>query len=88
MGTRKAGASRQAIAGAALGPLTGIVMGLVGFLFMPLVGAAIDEFMARQDPQRALRVGVATGLGIPTGLLSKVDIAFMMIGLFVAALLI
>ncbi len=88
MGARRAGASRQAIVGAALGTLAGIVMGLVGVLFMPLVGAAIGEFMARQDPQRAPRVGVATGLGIPAGLLSKVVIAFMMIGLFVAALLI
>ncbi len=88
MGARKAGASRQAIVGAALGTLAGLFMGLVGVLFMPLVGAAIGEWLARRDHGQALKVGVATWLGIMVGMVSKVVIAFMMIGLFVAALLI
>jgi uncharacterized protein YqgC (DUF456 family) len=87
LGAKKAGASRQAIVGAALGTVAGIFMGLVGVLFMPLLGAAIGEFVARQDHQRAVKVGVATWLGIMAGLVSKVVIAFMMIGLFVGALL-
>lgn len=88
LGARKAGASRQAIVGAALGTLVGLFMGLVGVLFMPLVGAAIGEWLARRDHGQALKVGVATWLGIMAGMVSKVVIAFMMIGLFVAALLI
>ena len=88
LGARKAGASRQALIGAALGTLAGIFMGLVGVLFMPLVGAAIGEYLARQDHQRAVKVGVATWLGIMAGLVSKVVIAFMMIGLFVVALIV
>jgi uncharacterized protein YqgC (DUF456 family) len=87
LGARKAGASRHALVGAALGTVAGVFMGLVGVLFMPLVGAALGEFLARRDHRRALEVGVATWLGIMAGLLSKVVIAFMMIGLFVAALL-
>jgi len=87
LGARKAGASRQAIVGAALGTVAGLFMGLVGVLFMPLVGAAIGEFIAQKDHQRAVKVGVATWLGIMAGLVSKVVIAFMMIGLFVGALL-
>jgi len=87
MGARKAGASRQALIGAALGTVAGLFMGLVGVLFMPLVGAAVGEFVARRDQQRALKVGVATWLGIMAGLVSKVVIAFVMIGVFVAALL-
>ena len=35
-----------------------------------------------------MKVGVATWLGIMAGLLAKVVIAFMMVGIFVAALLI
>ena len=62
-------------------------MGLVGVLFMPLVGAAVGEYLARRDQGQALRVGVATWLGIMAGLLAKVVIAFMMIGIFVGALL-
>jgi hypothetical protein len=88
LGAQRAGASRQAIIGAALGTVAGIFMGLVGVLFMPLVGAAIGEYLARQDSQRAVKVGVATWLGIMAGLVAKVVIAFMMIGIFVAALLI
>ena len=88
LGARKAGASRQALIGAALGTVAGLFMGLVGVLFMPLVGAAIGEYLARQDHQRAVKVGVATWLGIMAGLVSKVVIAFMMIGLFVVALIV
>jgi uncharacterized protein len=87
MGARKVGASRQALIGAALGTVVGLFMGLIGVFFMPLVGAAIGEYLARRDQQRALKVGVATWLGIMAGLVSKVVIAFMMIGVFVAALL-
>ena len=87
MGARKAGASRQALIGAALGTVVGLFMGLVGVLFMPLVGAAVGEYLARRDQQRALKVGVATWLGIMAGLVSKVVIAFVMIGVFIVALL-
>jgi len=87
MGAQKAGASRQALIGAALGTVLGIFMGLVGVLFMPLVGAAVGEYLARRDEKNALKVGVATWLGILAGLLAKVVIAFMMIGIFVAALI-
>lgn len=88
LGARKAGASRQALVGAALGTVAGVFMGLIGVLFMPLVGAAIGEYLARRDHQRAVKVGVATWLGIMAGLVSKVVIAFMMIGLFVVALIV
>jgi uncharacterized protein YqgC (DUF456 family) len=88
LGANKAGASRQAIIGAALGTVAGLFMGIVGVLFMPLVGAAIGEWLARRDHARALHVGVATWLGIMAGLVSKVVIAFVMIGIFVVALIV
>ncbi len=87
MGAKKAGASRQALIGAAIGTVAGLLMGVIGVLFMPLVGAAIGEYLARRDEKNALRVGVATWLGILAGLLAKVVIAFVMIGVFVAALI-
>jgi uncharacterized protein YqgC (DUF456 family) len=87
LGAKKAGASRQAIIGAVLGTVAGLFMGIVGVLFMPLVGAALGEYIARRDHERAAKVGVATWLGIMAGMVSKVVIAFMMIGVFVAALI-
>lgn len=88
MGARRAGASRQALIGAALGTVAGLLMGLVGVLFMPLVGAAVGEYLAHRDEQRAVRVGVATWLGLLAGLLAKVVLAFSMVGVFVVALLV
>ena len=87
LGAQKAGASRLALIGAALGTVVGLFMGLVGVLFMPLVGAAVGEYMARKDEARALKVGLATWVGIMIGLLAKVVLAFIMVGVFVAALL-
>lgn len=88
MGATKAGASKQAIIGAAIGTVVGLFMGIVGVLFMPLVGAAAGEYLARRDQHRAVKVGIATWVGIMVGMVAKVVIAFMMIGIFIAALLI
>ena len=88
LGARRAGASRLAIVGAAIGTVAGIFMGLVGVLFMPLVGAAAGEFIARRQHGQALRVGVATWLGLLAGMLAKFVLAFMMVGIFVIALVV
>ncbi len=88
LGAKKAGASRLAIVGAALGTVVGLFMGLIGVFFMPLVGAAIGEYIEQKDHARAAHVGVATWLGIMAGMVAKVVIAFMMIGAFIVALLV
>jgi hypothetical protein len=87
-GAKKAGASRQAIIGAAIGTLIGVFTGLVGLVFMPLLGAAAGELYARRDLVRAGQVGIATWIGLVVGTIAKVAIVFVMIGVFVAALLI
>ena len=86
LGAQKAGASKQALWGAAIGTVVGLFMGLVGVLFMPLVGAAAGEYLAQRDHARAANVGVATWLGLMAGMLAKIVLTFIMIGLFVAAL--
>lgn len=86
LGARRAGASKQALLGAAVGTVVGLFMGIVGVLLMPLVGAAVGEYLARKDQRQALNVGVATWLGIMAGLLAKVVLACMMIGIFIVAL--
>ena len=86
MGAQRAGASRLALLGAAIGTVAGLFMGLVGVLFMPLVGAAAGEYLDRREHGRALQVGVGTWIGIMLGLLAKVVLSVMMVGVFVAAL--
>ena len=87
LGAQKAGASKLALMGAAMGTVVGLFMGLVGVLFMPIVGAAVGEYMARKDKVRSVNVGVTTWVGIMMGLLAKVVLAFIMVGVFAAALL-
>lgn len=86
LGAQRAGASREALIGAALGTVVGLFMGLVGVLFMPLVGAAVGEYIARRDHGQAVRVGTATWIGLMIGLLAKVVLAFVMVGIFIVAL--
>ena len=86
LGAQRAGASGLALLGAAIGTVLGLALGLVGVLFMPLLGAAVGEFLARRDQQRALKVGLATWLGLLAGMLAKVVLAFTMVGVFIAAL--
>ncbi len=87
-GAKRAGASRHAIIGAAIGTLAGIFSGLWGLLFMPLVGAAIGEYLAQRDVRRAGTVGIATWIGLLLGTAAKVAIVFAMVGIFVVGLLV
>ena len=85
---KRAGASKQGIIGAAIGTVAGVFTGLWGLLFMPLVGAAVGEFIAHKDAFRAGKVGAATWFGLLVGTAIKLAIAFTMVGVFIAALVI
>lgn len=86
MGAKRVGASKYAIIGALLGTFAGVFTGLWGLLFMPLVGAAVGEFIAQRDVRRAGTVGLATWLGMLLGTAIKIAIVFTMLGVFVVAL--
>lgn len=88
LGARRDGASRLAIAGAAIGTVAGVFTGFVGLLFMPLVGAAVGEWLADRNAARAAHVGISTWVGLLVGTVAKVAITFVMVGLFVLALLV
>lgn len=88
LSARRVGASRQGIIGAAIGTVAGVFTGLWGLLLMPLVGAAIGEYLAHRDALRAGKVGIATWFGLLVGTAVKIAVAFTMIGVAVAALLI
>ena len=85
---KRAGASKQGIVGAIIGTLAGVFTGLWGLLFMPLAGAAVGEFIAHRDMFRAGKVGAATWFGLLVATAVKLAVAFTMVGVFVAALLI
>ena len=87
MGAKKVGASRQAVIGSLIGTVAGVFSDLWGLLFMPLAGAAIGQYIYDRDLIRAGNVGIATWLGMVAGMLTKIALSFLMIGIFVAALI-
>ena len=62
--------------------IAGVFSGLWGLLFMPLLGAAIGQYLYDRDLIRARNVGIATWLGM----VIKIALTFLMIGIFVFAL--
>ncbi|RZU00718.1 DUF456 domain-containing protein [Rivibacter subsaxonicus] len=94
MGARQVGASREALVGAAIGTLLGIFTGFVGLLFMPFVGAVAGEWYAQHRKgaaaspnaeQQAVKVGIATWLGLLAGIVVKLMLVLAMILTFVLA---
>lgn len=85
MGAKKAGASKLGIIGSFIGTILGIFTGLWGLLFMPLIGAAIGEFIDHQDMLRSGKVGLATWIGMLVGTVIKLSLAFTMVGILISA---
>lgn len=85
LGAKRAGASREAVIGAAMGTLIGIFFGFVGIIVGPFVGAVIGEFLARRNLGQAGRAGAATWIGFILGIGVKLVLAFTMVGVFVLA---
>jgi uncharacterized protein YqgC (DUF456 family) len=85
LGARRVGASREAVAGAAVGTLLGFFLGLPGLILGPFVGALAGELLARRDAARAVEVGMGAWVGFVVGAIAKLAVAFTMLGVFAAA---
>jgi len=86
LGARHLGASTRAMTGAALGTLLGLFMGIPGVIIGPFVGAVIGELTVHRDMAKAGKAGVAAWIGFAIGTAVKVGLAFLMIAIFLAAL--
>lgn len=85
LGARRLGASRRAMAGAAIGTVLGLFLGLPGLIIGPFVGAVAGELTLHRDVLKAGRAGVAAWIGFAIGMAVKVALVFVMIGIFLAA---
>ena len=91
---KRAGGGRNSAVGAILG---GIVGGIVGSFFLPVVGtivgmcigsfigAASFELLGSANPDLAFRVGVAAAKGRLMGIVLKMAIGVVMLGIILVA---
>lgn len=89
-GAKRAGASRLAVLGAAIGGVAGLFFGLPGLLLGPFIGALSGELLHQRSVHpdtlgHATRVGLATWVGIALGTALKLALAVAMLGLFALA---
>jgi hypothetical protein len=82
LGTKRMGASKLAVVGAAVGTLLGLFFGLIGLLIGPFVGALAGELIAGKQLQQAAKAGVGAWLGFLVGSVAKIGLAFTMLGVF------
>jgi uncharacterized protein len=88
LGAKHLGASKRAMAGAALGTVLGFFLGLPGIIIGPFLGAIAGELTVHRDWKRVGKAGLAAWVGFVVGTAVKVALAFLMVGLFAAAFLI
>ena len=88
LGAKHLGASKRAMAGAALGTVLGLFLGLPGIIAGPFLGAIAGELTVHRDWKRVGKAGLAAWIGFVIGTGVKVALAFLMIGLFAAAFVI
>jgi uncharacterized protein YqgC (DUF456 family) len=88
LGARRFGASPRAMVGAGLGTLLGLFLGLPGIIIGPFLGAVIGELTVHQDMAKVGKAGLAAWIGFVVGMAVKVGIAFLMIGIFLFALVV
>jgi uncharacterized protein YqgC (DUF456 family) len=86
LGARAFGASRWAVAGAAIGLVVGMFLGLPGIVLGPAVGAITLEYARDPSFERAMKAGVGAFLGFVLGSAVKVALAFALVGAVLLAL--
>ena len=87
LGAKKIGASPRALWGAGIGTTIGMFFGLPGLLIGPFAGAVIGELWSGKSILRSAHVGVSTWFGMLLGVVAKVVLSFLMIGMAALALL-
>lgn len=87
LGAKRAGASKLAVVGAALGSLIGMIFfNLPGLILGPFVGVMVVETAQGRSMREAGKIGFATWIGMAVGVALKVGLAFAMMGIFLFAL--
>lgn len=84
-GAQKAGATKLALIGAAVGMTIGLFFGLPGLIAGPFLGAAAGQLIGGGGLAAAGKVGLGTWTGIIAGSIAKLAIGVVMVVIFAVA---
>lgn len=87
LGARRVKASPPALVGAMVGTFAVFLFGPPGLVLGPFIGAAIGELVVSDDWKRAGEVGAAATIGSLVAIIAKIGLCFLMVGIFLLALL-
>lgn len=82
LGVNRFGGSRRAMAGAVVGGIVGLFLGVPGILLGPFIGAVIGELSLQRSVDQASRAGFGTVVGLAIGMAGKLAIGIAMVGFF------
>ncbi|NNJ88720.1 MAG: DUF456 family protein [Eudoraea sp.] len=87
LGTKKFGGTRAGMIGTTLGLVVAIVfpiLGILGIIIWPFVGAFIGELINKADQKSALKAAFGSFIGFLTGTFLKFVVTIIFMGLFIA----
>lgn len=87
-GAKRVGASKMAVWGTFIGTIVGMFFGFVGIVVGPFLGALAGELANGNSVLRSTHVSLSTWVGMLLGTLAKLVLSFMMIGVYLVALLV
>lgn len=85
LGAKRYGASAAAVTGALIGAILGVFLGPAGLLLGPFVGAMAGELLTGRALGQAGRSGWGATLGMLLGVVAKLAMGAMMVGVFLLA---
>ena len=81
LGVRRFGGSGWAVMGALLGAVVGVFFGVIGLVLGPILGSVLGELLRSRKLKDSLRSGFGTGVGMLLGVVAKLSLAVVMVGL-------
>jgi uncharacterized protein YqgC (DUF456 family) len=81
LGAKALGATKWGVIGAGLGLLCGLPFGFVGIILGPAAGAIAAEYLRNRDFRQSAKSGSGAVVGFAVGLVAKVALAFVILGI-------
>lgn len=81
LGAKTVGATKWGVLGAGVGLLCGLPFGFVGIVVGPAAGAIVAEYLHHRNLKQSAMAGAGAFVGFAVGLVAKVALAFVILGI-------